>query len=130
MDKPDKTRLRVTITTALRNHLEESREKVNRTLAEEVEARLRDSLNAKSTDGLLLLHVGDGLLAWLKAVDQIRFFGINLEETAIFLLRDRLLEMGKHDVWWVDIVDQLPEPIRSANQDTPRYRKIREREGK
>ena len=129
MNKTEKVRMEVRITTTLRNHLEESREAANRTSTEEVEARLRDSLNARQSDGLLLLHVGDGLMAWLKAVDAIRFYGINLEETAIFLLRDRLMEMGDHDVWWKDIVDQLPEPIRSANQDTPRYEKIK-REGR
>jgi len=126
----DKTRLTTTITRPLRAQLEEAMEASGRRLTDEVEARLRDSLNSRNTDGLLLLKVDDGLMAWLRAIDRIKFFGITFEETVIYLIRTAMLEMtdrGKHSgpsVWYQEIVDNLPEPFRSANQDSPLYRRM------
>lgn len=112
------------ISPSLLRHLGEASEASGRTITAEVEARLRDSLAARTSDGLVLLRLDTGLMAWLRAIDAIRFLGLSFEETVIHLLRTATLEFSDHDVWWKDIVDNLPEPVRSANQATPRYQRL------
>ena len=119
-----RAKLAVTISASLRHQLEDARKESGYTLSGEVEARLRDSLRSKASDGLILLRVDDGLMAWLRALDEVRFFGINLEETVQYLLRNAMMEISDHDAWHAMIVDRLPEPWRSRNQETPRYKRL------
>ena len=119
-----RVRLAVTISSSLRHQLEDAREKSGYTLSGEVEARLRDSLNSKSSDGLILLRTDAGLIAWLRALDEVRFHGLNFEGTVEYLLRSAMLDMSDSDAWYAMIVDRLPEPWRSANQSTPRYKRL------
>lgn len=124
----------VRVSPSLGHDLEKAREASGRTLTAEVEARLRDSLDARTSNGLMLLRLDSGLMAWLLALDKMRFFGLNLEGTVMYLLRSAVLNLcenrddhGRPSIWWQEIVDALPEPYRSANQATPLYKRMNEK---
>jgi len=120
-----KVRLSTTISPSLRQYIEEAREESGRTLTDEVEARIRDSLNARSTDGLVLLKLDPGMMAWLTAIDKMRFFGISFEDCVIHMLRTAMIGISDHDAWFVHIVDALPEPWRTNCRNSPRYERLK-----
>jgi hypothetical protein len=117
-------RSRITITATVREALEAARIKSGRSLGEEVEARLRDSLDRTDGDGFLLLRLDTGLNDWLRAfVAGPGFFG-TVEQTAIYLLRSHLIKMMETDIWFAGTVPFLSPPTREANERSPQYRRI------
>ena len=117
-------RTAITLSRSLRHRLEEARERSGRTLSEEIEAQLRRAFRQTDGDEFLLLRMDEGLIAWLRAfVAGPGFFG-DLNATAVFLIRNNLQEMMRHDCWFAGTVPHLPEPIRSHVADCPKYRKL------
>lgn len=115
------SRITANLSHATRAALEASREKSGRSITAEIEAQLRKAYSVPASDGLLLLRIDDGFMAWLRAIDRLRFFGITFEDTAAHLLRTAMIEVSDHDAWYPHLVDQLPEPYRTANRASPRY---------
>lgn len=111
--------LSVRISRSLRSQLEQRREASGRSLSLEVEAQLRRALRAKPSNGMILLPVDDGLLAWLEA-SAGDIFG-DLEQTAVYLLRSGLLDLIKSENWRRSIAPRLREPYRSAALETLRF---------
>lgn len=114
----------VSLTPSLRHKIEASREKSGYTLSAEMEKLLRAALNHQAGDELLLLRIDNGLLAWLRAlVDGPGFWG-DMQQTAVYLLRNALTELTEHDVWYAATVPALPSPIREANMASPKYQAL------
>ena len=108
------SRISVNLSEGLRHHLEEAREKSGRTLTAEVEARLRDSLQSLGSDRLLLLHFDDGLWAWLNASAKgVGIFG-GIEETAIYMIRSKIIEDSRSEVFRNAMLPNLPRSIQLA----------------
>lgn len=113
------SRISVNLSDGLRHHLEEAREKSGRSLTAEVEARLRDSLNARGSNNLLLLRFDDGLWAWLNAhVTGIGIVG-GLEETAIYMIRSAIIKDHQSDVFLRMMFPHLPASIQDALRGLP-----------
>jgi len=118
----------VKISDGLRAHLEEAREASGRRLGAEIEARLRESLGAVSSDNLLLLRLDAGLMAHLRALAAVGYFG-PVEETAVYLIRSEIIRFMSSEVWHRDICRHLPEPIRSACERMPIHNRNRVAKG-
>lgn len=118
--------LRVTISPDLMSGLEAESDRLQVPLRDVVEARLRDSFDKSVGKELLLLRVDDGLLAWLRAIDRLRFFGISFNDCVVSLLRESLIRTSDHDAWFPHVADQLEEPYGSYVRATPRYRRLKE----
>lgn len=67
-----------------------------------------------STD--VTLRLDPGLFAWLEAVGEMGLFG-NLEQSAVYLLRNGLLELTKSRRWREILAPLLREPYRTNNLD-------------
>lgn len=113
--------LRVTISTELMMGLEAESDKLHVPMRDVVEARLRDSFDKSAGKELLLLHADEGLMAWLRAIDRLRFFGISFNDCVCYLLRSAMIRVCDHDAWFPHVVDCLEEPWRSRLQKTRRY---------
>lgn len=107
-------RLSVQLSDGLRHALEEAREASGRTLTAEVEARLRQSLDARGSDRLLLLQFDEGLWAWLTA--HVAGIGIpgGLEDTAVFMIRTQIIEDSKSEAFRKMMLPHLPRSIQLA----------------
>lgn len=121
----EKDRLSVSISKELRGQLEKAREESGRSLPEEVEARLRESLG--SGRQIILLRPDEGLMVHLIALQRCHFVG-DMEDLIIYLIRTELIAyMGKDNGWWSHIAAELPEPYRSHHFDAQAVFASRER---
>ncbi len=125
--KTPKCRLSTSISISLRHRLEEAREVSGRTLTDEVEARLRDSLNATPSDGLVLLHIDHGLMAHLEALVRGGFYG-PIEDTAIFMIRNGIIKNLENANLRELIVPHLPERFRKHFPEAARIYEAMARE--
>jgi hypothetical protein len=122
--KQQNNRVQVTLSPSLRRRLEQAREQSGRSLSAEIEALLRLALIHPMGDGLLLLKMDAGLLAWLRAfVAGPGFFG-DVQQTAVYLMRSQLVYMMEKEPWYAGTVPHLPSPIREANMASPKYQAI------
>jgi hypothetical protein len=107
-------RISVNISDNLRQCLIEACEKSGRTLTAEVEARLRDSLNARGSDCLLLLKFEEGLWAWLKAYTLGCSLWGSLEQTTIALIRSQIIKEHHSEMSVRAMFPYLPSSIQDA----------------
>ena len=114
-----KARLSVSISSSLRNHLEEAREESGRTLRDEVEARLRDALRARPSEGFILLKLDDGLFCHLEAMSKGGWIG-SVEDCAIYFIRSEIINfLGNENLRQV-IVPHMPGQFRKHFPETAR----------
>lgn len=102
------------ISEGLRHDLIEAAEKSGRTLTAEVEARLRESLGSKASDGLLLLKLDAGLWAWLKAYRDGYGLWRDLEDCAVYSIRSQVIEASKGKAGLAIMLPHLPADIQAA----------------
>ena len=114
----------VSLSLSLRRRIEAACAESGRTRSAEVEARLRASFDLQGGDGLLLLKIDDGLMAWLRALVAGPGFWGDLQQTSVYLMRSDLQRLLKHDVWYGATVAHLPSPIREANMRSPKYQAL------
>ena len=119
MTARNRIRISVAVSSSLRRHLEQAREESGRTLTAEVEARLRDSLKATPCDGLVLLHLDAGLMGHLEALATGGFTG-PIEDTAIFLIRNGIIDYMGNENLRQCIVPYLPRRFREAFPEAAR----------
>ena len=63
-----KERITAMVSKSLRSDLLASCERTGRTLTEELEARLRQSLNTKASDNIILVRMDSGLFGYFDAL--------------------------------------------------------------
>lgn len=124
------SRLSFNTPRALRQSLEDAAARNDRTLAEEIQARLAITFEIQAMqtgvdgDELLLLRVDHGLMAWLRAYVKAGSLAGDLRATAIWFIRSHLIDSIKYDHIYGSVAKFLPEPIRSHVMNTPKYQAI------
>ena len=127
MKRPSNTRLSFSAARELRRNLEETAARNDRSVAEEIQARLMATFNMQEMatgvagDHLLLLRLDGGLAAWLKAYQKSWSLAGDLNATTVFLLRCQMQEATKTDHVYAAVAEQLPEPWRSHVTKSRKY---------
>jgi hypothetical protein len=97
-------------------------ERTGCTLTDAVETHLRNSLDSKGSDRLLLLRFDEGLWAWFKA--YVTGWGLwgSREETAIFMIRSEIIAVHQQPHILRAIYPHLPESIQAAVAKMPLFK--------
>lgn len=118
----EKARLTVSISADLRRQIEEAREDSTfkktifrkHSLSVEVEELLRIGLKARAGGNFLTLHLDDGIWAWLNAYVQGVGLAGSLEDTAIYFIRQGIIDAHKSRHFLERMRPHLPPTIQKA----------------
>jgi predicted transcriptional regulator len=113
----------LSLSRELCRRIDEAARASGRTRSAEVEARLRASYDAPAGGGLLLLRLDEGLEDWLQAVAAGWIFG-DVEQSAIFMLRDALSGRMKSDAFFAAVVPRLSPDRREHLMQTPKWQAL------
>lgn len=117
-----KERITAMVSQSLRSDLLAACERSGRSLTEEVEARLRQSLDTKAADNIILVRMDSGLFSYFQALanSSVAIFG-DIEDTIIFAARTWMIDHFNSDGFAFPMMKHPPESVQKAWSETPRF---------
>lgn len=122
--KVKKERITAMVSKSLRADLLATCERSGRSLTEELETRLRESLGTKAADNIVLVRMDSGLFAYFDALakSSVAIYG-DIEDTIIFAARTWMIKEFDSDGFAFPMMEHLPRSIQEAWRKSPRFQK-------